>query len=235
MEVIAKNDCISVFYGRLLPNNALYDGVEIYKVGTHVIADTPIPLLYNHDVNQKIGNVYSILVKEDGLYYVAEMKNTCVSKLNKDQWGVSLGGKYDPERDILFIYEVSLTDIPYFIETKPIEVLFSKNNEKLIYFNEAMTEQKQIQAQDLSVMESLLNEHEQKITELYSKIDELTSSVQMLSEEVSSLKSMLSSTSENIESNITAALDKTLPLVMGKIDQTLSTALTNIFKTLKQQ
>lgn len=212
--------CGKVIKGKALALGAVYEGTTIFDENTKVIANTPLPLLVDHDPNKVVGNVLGIYTLEDGLYYVAEIdnENLCIQQQDTPELGVSIGAEYNPSENTLKLYEISITDRPYFKLTKNFSIILHMKEET-----------KNVQAQDLGAMEEMLNQHQSEIESIKSELEGIKATVESLSAAFTALKDELMN--KQTEAVVEAA-EKLMPAFVSKVDQLMAKTFQNIFSNL---
>lgn len=212
--------CGKVIKGKALALGAVYENVNIFNETTKIIANTPLPLLVDHDPNKVVGNVLGVYTLEDGLYYIAELddETICIQQQDTPDLGVSVGGEYNPNENVLKLYEISITDRPYFKLTKNFSIILHMKEE-----------QKNVQAQDLSAMEEMLNQHQAEIEAIKSELEGIKATVESLSAAFTALKDELMN--KQTEAVVEAA-EKLMPAFVSKVDQLMAKTFQNIFSNL---
>lgn len=214
--------CGKVIKGKALGLGAVYEGLNIFNADTKVIANTPLPLLIDHDPNRVVGRVLGVYALDDGLYYIAEIEDDtiCVKQEDTPELGVSVGGEYDPTENVLKLYEISVTDRPYFKLTKGFSIILHMKQEP-----------QNIQAQDMSAIEEMLTQHQAAIDTLKAELEALKSTLESLSAAFSALKEelMVKQTEAVVE-----AAEKLMPAFVSKVDQLMAKTFQNIFANLQK-
>lgn len=213
--------CGKVIKGKALELGAVYEGTTIFDANTKVIANTPLPLLVDHDASKVVGKVLGVYALEDGLYYIAEINDEaiCIKQEDTPELGVSVGAEYNPTENTLKLYEISITDRPYFKITKDFSiVLHMKQDEK------------NVQAQDLGAMEEMLTQHQAEIEAIKSELEGIKATVESLSAAFTALKDELMN--RQAEAVVEAA-EKLMPAFVSKVDQLMSKTFQSIFANLQ--
>lgn len=224
----------SILTGLALPKYAEYEGKAIYKDTTSIHYVPPLPLFVGHEFDRQVGVVLDFVERPDGLHYVARIDEDVEQLLVETEgWGVSIGGFYDEQADILFIYELSLTPSPVFRQTN-VSVVAGKHTlirQKITHTN--MTT-KQVKAQEEALIAELnaLAERvaalEADKAQMAAQMEALVSRVEALEGAMAQITQQANEAAANVEASLkqfdTQLRDLLLNHLLPTLSKTLKTA-----------
>ncbi|MCS7317980.1 MAG: hypothetical protein NZZ41_06725 [Candidatus Dojkabacteria bacterium] len=208
-----------IITGIALPKNAVYNNNVIFDSQTKVMYASTVPLLKDHVLENVIGKVLDFYVDAEGnLRYVAKVENeeSIECDQNKCEIGASIGAKWQQigDSNTLFIYELSLTESPHFIETlnaKYVELQKNKNVSIINNMNISAQSEQEILAlvERVSQIESEIASMKQIVTSLEERIAGIEQSLEMIKTMSTELQQSISA-SKNINDDIMKLADKYL-------------------------
>ena len=184
-------------------------------------ADIPLPLLLEHDITlPPVGRVLRLWETDEGVKFIAETYQP-VDTLPR---ALSVGGEYVAEGDVikaLYIFEISLTDNPAYVET----------NYNIIAMNT-----RQVKAQEDAIL--------QEIAQLRERVQQLENAVQDLQQFKEELLNQMQEsreaaevakeTAEQVSASLARAQQELLATLKASIDSELAQTIAKLFETIQK-
>lgn len=227
-----------IITGIALPKNAVYNGEVIWDDYTKLMVAENTPLLLDHLLENRIGKVLDFYVDAQGnLRYIAKVEREGVIKCNDAcNVGASIGAKWqrgENER-VLYIYELSLTDSPHFIETfYARELQLNKKIQNVSIINHMKKEDMNVKAQleEFMALVEKVSQLESEIASMKETITSLEQQMTALQDQLGTLQNMASEVQSTVQASKTLH-DDLLKLTDKHISDFINTNLKPIVQEL---